>query len=179
MKVLAILAFIVSVLAFIGYTLFRHTPIIDSHPSAVINFKKQPTSKNLPTVRNAIRPEMHQKPIRNVIQPETQTQRLQHGSPDKIALLRTSLKDHSFDSYKVTVIKNLVKKNQESLLPNRLSLGDLNSILDSFDFDIYKLEVTKALRSRLLSKYSKSELDKYQNHYNFDTYKSQAIDLLR
>lgn len=63
-------------------------------------------------------------------------------------------------------------------LPDSLSLGELNRILDLFARDSNKLEITKALLSRLNDNYREYEFERFKNHYARSSEKMKAINLL-
>lgn len=90
-----------------------------------------------------------------------------------LSRLRGILKDLPLASDKLKFLAENIH-----FLPDSLSLGELNRILDLFARDSNKLEITKALLSRLNDNYRDNEFERFKNHYVRSSEKMKAINLL-
>ena len=65
-----------------------------------------------------------------------------------------------------------------TLTPNRLSLAELNSILDLFLLSENKLKVTSLFRYRIDGNYSEAAFEEFKDHYLLSDDRVEAINLL-
>ena len=90
-----------------------------------------------------------------------------------LSRLRGILKDLPLASDKLKFLSENIH-----FLPDSLSLGELNRILDLFARDSNKLKITKALLSRLNDNYLDNDFERFKNHYVRSSEKMKAINLL-
>ena len=92
---------------------------------------------------------------------------------DRLTLLMGILGDLLLSSVKLKFIED-----NPQLLPDSISLGELNSMLDLFTLDSNKLKVTRIFISRLEDSYSDREFERFKAHYTLDSTKLEAIRLI-
>lgn len=150
-KILAVLAFIVAIS---GITLFDIV-IVD------LPFFETPFSKKFKKAENQGTRVPYQLPEDR------------EGTKLSVPRLIGILDDLILANKKLTFIETNVDR-----MPNRLSLADLNRILDLFLLDGDKLKVTKAFQSRIEDNYSDAEFEKFKYHYILGSNRIEAINLL-
>ena len=165
MKILAVIGLIVGVISLI-LVLFFKLPIYELFPP-LKRERSQIDSKVAPQKRTVIRQPQKRTVSR---QPQIPPQRIQpRKTNDQVTLLRTALENMDFDPEKLGVV------NQGNLLPDKLSLRDLTSILKHFDFDDAKVKTTSVLGPRVTQDFSEHDLKAFQNIFDYDSGKRAAL----